>query len=68
MPLDVQVALAGVGLWLGLALVVVGFLGPLIVRNPAHRRKFGTSIAVGVVLVVVALWLMVGALGFVDRF
>ncbi len=68
MPLDVQVALAGVGLWLGLALLVVGLLGPLIVRNPAHRRKFGTSIAVGVVLVVVALWLMVGALGFVDRF
>ena len=68
MPCDVQVALAGAGLWLGLALLVVGLLGPLIVRTPAHRRKFGTSIAVGVLLVVASLWLTVGALGFVDRF
>jgi predicted ABC-type exoprotein transport system permease subunit len=63
-PLDLTVALAGLGLWLGLALLVVGLLGPLIVRNPAHRMKFASSIAVGVVLVVVALWLMAVAIGF----
>lgn len=68
MPLETQLALAGGAIWLGLALLVVGLLGPLIVRNPAHRRKFGISIAVGLALVVLALWLLVGTFGFVDRF
>jgi ABC-type Na+ efflux pump permease subunit len=67
MPLDVTVALAGVGLWLGVAASVVGLLGPLIIRNPAHRRTFATLIAVGAGLIVVAFVVLVGALGSTDR-
>ena len=69
LPLDLTVAIAGIGLWVGLALLFVGLMGPLVVRNPARRRMFASLIAVGGVMVVVSvLVLLVGAFGFVNRF
>lgn len=68
LPLDLTVAIAGIALWLGLALLFVGLMGPLVVRNPAHRRTFASLIAVGGVMVVDSvLVLLVGAFGFVNR-
>jgi hypothetical protein len=65
-PFDVTVVIAGLGLWLGIAILFVGLVGPLVVRNPRHRRTFDASIAVGVVMILVGMWLMVGALGGPD--
>ena len=57
-------AMAGIGLWVGLALLLVGVVGPLITRNPAHRKVLMMAIAAGLGLVLVAVWLIVSALGF----
>jgi hypothetical protein len=61
-----MVALGGFGMWLGLALLFVGLVGPLAVRNPRHRRTFGAAIAVGIVMVLVGIWLLVRSLGGPD--
>ena len=42
-------------------------VGPLVVRNPARRRTFAVLLVVGVVMIAVAFWVMLRALGGPDR-
>jgi hypothetical protein len=58
LPLDVQAALGTVCLWLGLALL---FVGLMFVHD---ARRLRVMLATGGLLVVVAIVLIVGMLGF----